>query len=370
MIQVLCVTTKLQFGGVQSFLKNYAAGLKDYGVQYNFAVQTDVRQPLDDYFESLGCKIYHITSMTESKVGFMRDLFSLLRDHPEIQIVHSHLNFANVYSLISAKLAGVKVRISHSHSNYEPKSFINDLIKKIIKLIGWKILATDYWACGKEAGTWLYGNTNKVKVIKNAIDTEKFKYKDSIRKRIREELKIDGDFVWVNVGSFSKSKNHKFLLDIFSDCKKLNPNSKLILCGDGEQRDPIQSIIESKQLTDSVLLMGNVDNCQDYLFASDIFVFPSLFEGFPLSVAEAESTGLQCVLSKAIPVEVIDFKYAVKIDDFDKDKWILAIDSFQKAPLKLTDRQVAVDGIKRKGLDLSEEVRKLAQLYKCALSKK
>lgn len=133
MIQVLCVTTKLQFGGVQSFLKNYAAGLKDYGVQYNFAVQTDVRQPLDDYFESLGCKIYHITSMSESKVGFMRDLFSLLRDHPEIQIVHSHLNFANVYSLISAKLAGVKVRISHSHSNYEPKSFINDLIKKIIK---------------------------------------------------------------------------------------------------------------------------------------------------------------------------------------------------------------------------------------------
>lgn len=75
-------------------------------------------------------------------------------------------------------------------------------------------------------------------------------------------------------------------------------------------------------------------------------------------------------MSKAIPVEVIDFKYAVKIDDFDKDKWISAIDSFQKAPLKLTDRQVAVDGIKRKGLDLSEEVRKLAQLYKCALSKK
>lgn len=369
MIQVLCVTTKLQFGGVQTFLKNYAAGLKECGVQYNFVVQTKERQPMDDYFESLGCKIFHITSMSESKIGFMRDLYCLLREHPEFQVVHSHLNFANVYSLISAKFAGVKVRISHSHSNYEPKSIINDLLKKIIKFIGWKLIATDCWACGKDAGLWLYGNSNKVKVIKNAIDTEKYRYNISIREKIRRKLKIEDDFVWINVGSFSKSKNHKFLLDIFSDYKKNRPNCKLILCGDGVERSHIQTLIKQKQLTDSVILTGNVNNCQDYLFVSDIFVFPSLFEGFPLSVAEAESTGLQCVLSNAIPDEVIDTKYAIKIDDYQKDKWISSIEYFRSNPLDSECRLQAIETIKQKGLDLKVEVNKLAQLYFTALGK-
>lgn len=368
MIEVLCVTTKLHVGGVQTFLKNFAPVLIRKGVRYNFAVQTDEKQPYDDYFSDLGCRIFHISSMTDSKYRFIKDLYDLLKAHPEIKIIHSHLNFANVYSLAAAKLAGVKVRISHAHSSYEAKSFFDFLRKQFMHLVGWRIVATDYWACSDKAALWLYGNSGKSRVIKNAINLSEYKFDIKKRNEYRQKYQIENDFVWIHVGSFSKSKNHQFLLNLFSEFLKEHKNSKLILCGDGGERKTIEQQIDCLGIKNAVVLLGNVNNCQDYLCASDVFVFPSMFEGFSLSVIEAEATGLPCVVSKAVPDDAICCGNVNKIPMFCIKDWLDAIQKVYDE--KPGERENGVERIKNSALDLDSEGEKLAELYISTLKRK
>ena len=159
---------------------------------------------------------------------------------------------------------------------------------------------THRFSCGTNAGRFLFGNKTFT-VVPNAIDTGKFQFNPEIRKKLRNSLGIPEDIkVYGHVGTFRTPKNHSFLIDVFAELHKSNPATKLVLVGSGELLDKIKAKVLSLGLNDAVAFMGQQNNVNEWLSAFDVFLMPSLWEGLPVSVVEAQCAGLPCVISDVI----------------------------------------------------------------------
>ena len=210
-------------------------------------------------------------------------------------IIHVHGNSATmVLEMMAAKMAGVNVRIAHSHNTNCNMKLIDALARPLFyKLCNGRL------ACGVEAGRWLFKGRD-FKVINNGINVEHFLFDQSIRKTIRTRLRISDEYIIGHIGNFVAQKNHSFLIDIFNAFTILQPNSRLLLLGDGPLKTLIQSKVDSLGLTNRVIFAGSVNQPQEYMNAMDVVVMPSLFEGLPLTLIEEQANGLSIVASDTI----------------------------------------------------------------------
>lgn len=227
----------------------------------------------------------------------------------EIVHVHSEVAYKQALYCIPAKIAGVNKIIVHSHScdidgdKKNIKYLMHILFKFIVNLI-----ATDYLACSLEAAEWMFSKKyikdNTVKIIENGINPSDYKYSYSKRKIIREELNIDNKFVIGHVGALKRVKNQSRLLQILKN-SKTNSNVMLLLIGDGEDKSKLVSMTENLELSNYVKFLGSRDDIANLLQAIDVFVFPSLFEGVPLSLIEAQAAGIPILMSDNINDNII-----------------------------------------------------------------
>ena len=360
-IHILHFTTKLGTGGVQSFLTNYAEHMDPKRVVFDFAVQTNEEQRYDTEIRALGGRIFSICSMTDSLTKYFCDVYCLCKEHPEISAVHSHLNYRNIFPLLAARLAGVPVRISHSHNAYEATSKVKEVARKIYRVF-LPAFETQSWGCSEKANVWLYGERCKdTKVIHNAIPVQRYRFQDEIRTSIRQKLGIQNeDIVWVHVGTFGEAKNHKFLLELFAEYQKKMGTAKLLLCGDGTLKTQIERQIRDLNLEKNVILLGMTDQVPGLLMAADVFVLPSLYEGLPLSIIEAQASGLPCIVSGAVPQEAIFMENACVCDRFDTHIWCDAIEKMRSICL---NRGIGADRAQQAGYDIDTEAQKLQGIY-------
>ena len=184
-MRILCITTKLCAGGVQTFLVSYARELVKYGVLMDFVVQTTEPQIYDKELKELGCRIFPVCSYQTSRIRFFREVYHTLRDNPEYKIIHSHLNFINVLPLLAAYFAKCPIRISHSHSNYQPSGLKARIARHLLRFVINRI-ATEKWACSVLSSNWLYGKLGNVTVVKNCVSYDTYSLNLSVRKNIRE----------------------------------------------------------------------------------------------------------------------------------------------------------------------------------------
>ena len=157
--------------------------------------------------------------------------------------------------------------------------------------------------CGQEAGDWLFGVKNRSKVIqeRNAVDTALYRYDPTVAEEVRAEFQTPEDcFVLGHVGRFFPQKNHMQLVDIFAAVHKMRPNSRLWLVGGGELDDSLKNQVKSKVhelgLDESVVFTGVRTDVNRLMQGMDLFILPSLFEGFPMTMIEAQSAGLPCMI--------------------------------------------------------------------------
>ena len=178
------------------------------------------------------------------------------------------------------------------------------MIKNILKpFIG--VFSTQKMACGYNAAKWLYGeNIDNVILLKNAIDSDKFKFNIGVRNTLRGQLGVSNKIVFGHVGHFERQKNHEYLIDVFNLIRKEKYNAVLLLLGDGSLENSIKQKVDELALNDSIIFVGTVKDVSPYLQAMDIFIFPSLFEGFSLALTEAQCSGLKCFVSENIPPEI------------------------------------------------------------------
>lgn len=329
--------------GVESVIMNYYRHLDHSKVQFDFICDEDSTRIPYDEIKKLGGRVFLVPKY-QNLPKYLKALEKLFKEN-QYRIVHSNINTLSVFPLYAAKKAGVPIRISHSHSTSNPKEWKRNLIKNILRPFS-KRYATDYFACSEVAGRYLFGNKDfdqgEVKIIHNAIDIDKFKFDEIARKKLRKELGIkDSTVVIGHVGRFVQQKNHAFLVDVFKEYHKKNPDSKLLLVGSGPLEDEIKKKVEKLDLKDSVLFLGQRDDINKLYSVMDIFCLPSLYEGLPVVGVEAQAAGLPCVFSNKITKNIVlcDNTQMLSIKN-NRNQWLRYMESAKIDNKKRTDIKI------------------------------
>lgn len=353
MERVLQVVTYMGRGGIETMLMNYYRRIDRTKIQFDFLVHRDFRADYDDEIKALGGHIYRVPPMNPASGSYRKALADFFREHP-YRVVHCHLNYMSGIVLAFARKAGVPIRIAHAHTaSMAPgwKQAVRHLCKSLIP-----ITATHCFACSNDAGRSVFGNTS-FSIMSNALDAAAFRFNNSVRSEVRSALDLGDSFTIMHVGRMVYAKNHNFLLDAFSELLLREPEAILLLAGDG----PLRSEMERKaaQLPEgSVRFLGVRGDIPELLQAADVFVFPSLFEGLPVTMIEAQAAGMPCVKSDTITDECIVTDLVTSLPITDPALWAEEILKTRGTPR--TDRFA---DIQASGYDIGAAAEKLTRFY-------
>ncbi|MBQ6383380.1 MAG: glycosyltransferase family 1 protein [Clostridia bacterium] len=363
MLRVLHSVSNMARAGIETMLMNYYREMDRSRIQFDFLANKPVPGEYDDEIRGMGGRVFFSPGLNPLHYPqYRRFVSDLLKNNPDIRIVHAHNEAMGLYALQSAKSAGIRVRIAHAHNT----RIIRDY-KYPLKLVCKQLLpgaATDYWSCGTEAGIYYYGEKRwKASgfILHNAIDVSKFAFRPETREQLRRLHGVNNCFVIGHVGRFNVQKNHSRLLDIFAETAKAAPDARLALIGVGELEQSLKDKARTMGLQDKILFLGQMADVSGWYHAMDCFVMPSLFEGLPVVGIEAQAAGLPCFFSDPVTDEVLlspdACRISLRADDTEWAKAILAVKNSEKARIQ------GADIIRRAGYDIHTEARKLQETY-------
>lgn len=327
-IRVLQVLGRLDLGGAETMIMNLYENIDRDQVQFDFVIHSQDECAYSSRVRELGGVIYSVPCFTMKNIREYKKAWrQLFAAHPEYKVIHGHVrSTASIYLKI-AKQYGL-VTIAHSHNTSSGKglsAFVKNTMQHSIRNI-----ADFLFACSKGSGIWLYGGKackgDNFYVLKNAIDTEKFTYTQEIRERVRSSLNLEDKFVIGHVGRFEQQKNHDFLIQVFGEIYHTNKDARLLLIGSGPLEEATKDKVAKLNLSKVVYFLGIRKDVNELLQAMDIFLFPSLFEGLPVTLIEAQAAGLPVVASKNVSkeVQVTDLIQFLEIDNNIKE-WSKAV---------------------------------------------
>ncbi|WP_299311832.1 glycosyltransferase family 1 protein [uncultured Aquimarina sp.] len=304
-------------GGAESMIMNYYRKIDRDKVQFDFIVHRKERAAFDEEIENLGGNIYRFDPINPLFPGdYYNKLRAFFKEHQEYSVIHSHLNTFSCFPLKIAKEFNIPCRIAHAHiaiddvgisSFFSQKESLKETFKKLIKLQLKKKVkkdATHLFSCGDKAGKWLFGKNESFITMNNAIDTTKFAYNTLVAKKYKEEFNLQDRLVIGHVGRFASQKNHIFLLQIFAALVKEKPGSDLVMIGDGPLKKVIEKEAKSLSIDNNLHFLGVRADVPELFQMFDVFVFPSFYEGLPVTLIEAQAAGIKVLASDSITTEV------------------------------------------------------------------
>lgn len=360
-IRVLHVMGKLQIGGAETLVMNIFRKIDKNKIQFDFIVHGTEVGAYESEIEKMGGKIYRVPKYKGfNHFSYIKAWNKIFKEHPEYKIIHSHVRSTASIILKIAKRYNLTT-ISHSHSTSNGKG-IKCLVKKILQKNIPKY--SDYlFACSKESAVWLYGEKNaksdRCIIINNAIDSSKYVYDEKIRAKKRKELGLDNKIVIGQVGRLEPVKNYSFTLKILKRCLEINSNYFLLIVGDGSLKNKIIEEIDKMSLTNNVIMLSNRNDVNELLQAIDVFIMPSIYEGLPLTLVEAQASDLPCIISSTISAGILDSNLVKKINLNDNIvEWCKAINSFSQYRRKDNSKLIISNQF-----DIKENVEWLEKIY-------
>lgn len=328
-VKVLYFVDRMLKGGIQALVVDWVSGFDKEKIQVDFLLLDDGKHyELEDTLKELGCNVFKLNGIwIKTPFDFISQdnaLRKFYNNHNDYKVIHFHSSSKNYLVLKYAKKYKIPIRIVHSHSTrFQGKNIIKKFFGNILKPMLVKY-ATDYFACSEVAGRWLFGkkivNSNKFKIICNAIDYNKFKFNGTYCVEKRKEFGFNKDNIVIgNVGRFSKVKNHKFIIDIFKECYKINNKYRLLLIGTGELEEKIKDKVEKLGLSNYVVFAGFRNDVNECIQAMNCFLMPSLYEGLPVAGIEAQASGLQCFFSYKVITEEVKITDGVNFISLDNN---------------------------------------------------
>ncbi|RDW20402.1 glycosyltransferase family 1 protein [Oceanobacillus chungangensis] len=359
-VRVLHVVVNMNRGGAETLIMNLYRNMDLEKVQFDFL--TCKEGVFDQEIINMGGKVHRISYVTEvGHSGYIRELKEFFKKHPEYTIVHSHMDKMSGLVLNAAAKADIPVRIAHSHNT----SSEGGIASKVYKWYAGNHItssATHLYACSEAAANWLFRNKSKMAtILNNGIEADKFRFSKENRHAIRESLGIEKDaLILGHVGRFAYQKNHSYLLNIFEGVKHRIPNAYLLLAGDGPLKEKVMAKSSELYLDKNVKFLGIREDIDALLQAFDMFIFPSIHEGLPVTLIEAQGAGLPCVISDNITKEVdLGMGLVHSISLQNKGLWINKISNLAKnLPLRESNEDVLL----QKGFD----IRKTADITQTA----
>ena len=327
-MEVLEIITDLHIGGAQRVAANIAKYAPP-GYHFTYLVFDEGTGEYEPEIRAYGNDVIHIPSPKKGYPAHLRMLKAQMQART-YDVVHCHNMYSCGIVMQLAKQIGIPGRISHSHTakdNVLQSSWPRKLYKSVMRQLIWHY-STDYLACGEDAGEELYGKVRFQKkglVIKNGIDTAAYRYNAETRNQIRTQYRWEDRFLIGHIGHYVTVKNQIYLIRLMPEILRTQPRAMLLLFGDGETHESLAAEICQLGLDDSVRLMGNVSNIPHILSALDVFAFPSLLEGTPLALLEAQASGLPCIISDHVPADACVTDLIQKLSLSDRQAWIASI---------------------------------------------
>lgn len=353
--KVLIISTVgLIYDGITSVILECLRAMDRSGIEFYIASTIECKPGIKKQLENMGCVIVDFPNRRTNPLGYFIELVKFIRKK-KIKVVHAHGNSATLsVEMVAAKLGGAKTRIAHSHNTRCDQVKADKLLRPIFYLS-----YTHALACGEEAGRWLF-KSRKFTILNNGRDINRFSFHPEIRKSMRSQLGIDDELVIGHVGGFVEQKNHIFLIEIFKEIKKMVPNARFYLIGDGKLR----SEIEEKVNNSDVSFLGVVDNVYDYLNVMDAMLLPSLFEGLPLVAIEWQLNGLPALLSDTITKECVLMENISFFSLNDKpEKWAKNIIEMARSNNREQNSRQARKSAKELGFDIKVSAKILRNMY-------
>lgn len=368
-IRIAQIMGKWLGGGVEAVVMNYYRYIDRSNIQFDFICDDDSTNIPYDEIEALGGKVILIPPY-QKIFKYHKELKRVLRKG-NYKIVHSHINTLSVFSLFAATCAKVPIRIAHSHSTTNKKEKNKNLMKQVLKPFS-KLFATNYMCCSELAGKWLFGDKEydkgNVYLLNNAIDLDKFRYDEKVRKEVRKEFNIkETTLVIGHIGRFVEQKNHSFLIDIFNVIHKKKEDSILLLAGQGPNMQEIKEKVRKYNLQNNVVFLGQRSDANRLYQVFDVFVLPSLYEGLPVVGVEAQAAGLLCLFSNDMTKEtkVLDSTMFIPIDDKEV-RWAETL----LQQYKQFKRNDTTNEITKNNFNINIEAQKLELQYEALLEEK
>lgn len=360
MINILFISHYLNVAGTETFMMNVLRNINRKHFHIDFLIFSEEESIFSREAEELGALIYRLPSR-RTGLKYYKSLERFFKKHA-IDYLAVHFCGGSVSSIAPLYYAykyKIPVRIVHSH-NSNCEGIHNMIFHKVNRLF-LSILCSNFLACSSKAARFFFLNKKNVVVIKNGIDIDAYTFDCKRRENFRKKFGISPlTRVIGHIGRFENVKNHSFIIDIFKRFNEKETDSVLILVGTGSLLETIKMKIENLGLSHKVYLLGERSDVPDVLFGLDCFLMPSLFEGLPFVLVEAQTTGLPCVVSNTInkDVKISQFLHFVHLDD-DVDKWVNVI----QYAMQNLNRSHAAEYVKETGFDIKSTIRYLENIY-------
>lgn len=372
MIRVAQILGKMNGGGAEQVVMNYYRAIDREQVQFDFYLFKGSKYVPVEEIKAMGGRLFVLPTL-KHPVKYLKTLRRLLSENG-YKIMHCHLSTLSYLPLLAGKKAGVPVRILHNHSTSGgAREWLRNLAKFMLKPLSRKH-ATELFACSEYASHWIYGSRatdtlaesshpdarrRRVRIMPNAIDTQKYRFSESSRKELRKELHIpESSFVIGHIGRFCPQKNQGFLLDIFREVLRQDKNAVLVMTGDGPDRELIEARAIAYGVASRVVFTGQRSDAERLYSAFDCFVLPSNYEGLPVVGVEAQCAGLPCLFSNKVTPEVKLLGTSQLLPLGNPHDWACAVMCCRG----LRDKE-APDILVRKGYDIHNAAAQLAEFY-------
>lgn len=304
-MRILQIGMSYNPGGIESFVMNYVRELTKQGVHFDF-ISMFPKLAYEDEITALGGKVYHTVDGRKRPITFYRQMKKILRMRHYDAVHVNMLSAANIVPVMTARHLGVKKVIAHSHNSSTP-GVVRNLLHGVNKPF-LSCFATDYFACSQVAAEWLFTGkvlkSGKVRLIHNALRLEDFLCSEMQRAEAKKQFQLEDKFVIGHVGRFEEQKNHLYLIEIMKAFTEKRDDVVLLLIGTGELETEVRRKVQEYGLEKQVQFLGLRKDVPELLKAMDLFLFPSLFEGLPLVLLEAQATGILSVVSSAVTCDV------------------------------------------------------------------
>lgn len=358
-VNILQVIGGMNTGGAETFLMNVFRNINRDKYHFYFLCYGNQKYDYEDEIRKLGGTVIRIDKpKNRFDISSIQKIAKIINKY-KITVVHTHTYYNSMYSILAAKKAHIAKIFCHSH-NTESEPNIS-LSKKIYAQLSKAIirnLSTGLIACGQDAGKALFGNRSFI-IMNNGIDLKKYAFNSKQRKIEREKYDIkDEDILIGHIGRFEEVKNHKFLIEIMAKLVERNPHYKLLLFGGGSKEDEIKKKIRDNNLQNSVIVAGKRLDIHNAYNAFDLMVYPSLFEGFPVTFVEAQANGLKIIASDTIDKTTNITGNISFLPLEEQNKWldgIINLDKTRKDNTKLLEKSA---------YNIRNTVKQLEELYK------
>ncbi len=362
-IRILHVLGGLNLGGAESRIMDLYRHIDRKKIQFDFLVHSSAEEHFEKEIRDLGGNVYRIPRFkVYNWFAYKRALKRFFSVHHEFRAVHGHMTSTASIYLPMAKKAGVLVAIAHARSA-GVSGGIKGILTRIIRF-PLKYRADYCLGCSGAACESVYGKKwareGKTEVIPNAIDASKYVYDVSQRDTMRKKLDLEDKLVIGHVGSFRTPKNHVFLLKIFCEIYKKRKDAVLLLLGEGELMGAVKKQAAELGISEAVFFLGNQAQAGPFYQAFDFLVFPSLYEGLPGTVVEAQTAGLRCLVSDTVTKEVkvtdlVEF-YSLEKTAAEWADYVLGHCGYERAG-RLAE-------VKEAGFDIASQMERYEKIYR------